>query len=153
LPRQEAFRQARTERKEPMAEELRIQAIDLTNARRGKQTDQPVTVTGKQCRHYSSRFRPSLRDRTRPRSICPISVPSSHRPAGQSSLDGGRCGLRITQHRKVLPPHALQRKAEPAPTRCRSLWAPGAIRENTLQIAATTSVLLQLPSESRLRVK
>ena len=46
MPRQEAFRQARTERKEPMAEELRIQAIDLTNARRGKQTDQPVTVTG-----------------------------------------------------------------------------------------------------------
>jgi len=33
LPRQEASRQARTERKEPMAEELRIQAIDLTNAR------------------------------------------------------------------------------------------------------------------------
>ena len=47
MPTEEASsRQARTERKEPMAEELRIQAIDLANVRRGKQTNQPVTVTG-----------------------------------------------------------------------------------------------------------
>ena len=34
------------ERKEPMAEELRIQAIDLAKVLHGMQAHQPVTVTG-----------------------------------------------------------------------------------------------------------
>ena len=36
----------RIERKEPMAEELRIQAIDLAKVLRGMEANQPVTVTG-----------------------------------------------------------------------------------------------------------
>jgi len=48
-------------RKEPMAEELRIQAIDLAKVLRGMEAHQPIAVTGlNRLGNHRSRFRPRL---------------------------------------------------------------------------------------------